>query len=98
MKLYGLALIPEKDFCKKIVKWRLQINQHLAPPVLGLNENLPHCSILQCPFDPKALTQKTLLKIIGVLEKNIKQSHKISSIYYQPSQWVFLDFSDKEYL
>lgn len=91
MKLYGLALIPNKEFINTLVKWRETHNLDILPPSLGRNINIPHTTILQCPFDSDKLDFSVLKKIKNDILTKIKPN-KVKSIYIQPKNWLFLDY------
>ncbi|WP_298286861.1 hypothetical protein [uncultured Lutibacter sp.] len=98
MKLYGIALLPEKKIINELVVWREKLNEYINPPLLGIDENLPHSSILQCPFKVDELTFEKLLEINHEIKSINIPEMSISSVYLKPNNWIFLDYTSKESL
>jgi len=60
MDLYGLALVPCLSDIAAIIDFQHRARRLIGGPVLSTETNLPHVSILQCPFRKEDLTQPFL--------------------------------------
>jgi len=92
MNLFGLALVPCSADIAAIVDFRRRAGHLIAGPMLGSTINLPHVSILQCPFQEEALTQPLLDSIAEswFAKRNCSTVvGQFGSLHYQPVEWVF---------
>lgn len=94
MKLYGLAILPNEELRDMLVEWRTNLNELLLPPRLGTTENIPHCTILQCPFFYERLSYSLLTQIGSTFSSQSSFMTKLDNVYLQPKNWVFLSFLD----
>lgn len=94
MSLTGVALLPQASTLKQIVEFRREHASDIAGPVLGMERNLPHTSILQCPFDETALTPGLLAELNArwseILD-GLVPAAELGQVYYQPTGWMFID-------
>jgi len=92
MTLFGLGLVPCAADIASIVDFRQRAGHLIGGPMLGETTNLPHVSILQCPFDEDALTQSLLDCIAESWSANRNCSPVVGHfgpLLYQPVGWVF---------
>ena len=87
MALFGFALLPNIEIQKEIISFRKRFPNTFEGPMLSLSENLPHISILQCPFSEN-------IPIKDIIENtNSKYQLPITltwdKLIYQPVGWVF---------
>lgn len=87
MQLYGLAILPNLSDSKKILELRNSLGDLLEGPVLGLDINLPHATILQCPFDPRFLDTNLLKDIAKKLSGNYFSP--VNRIELRKPNWIF---------
>jgi hypothetical protein len=87
MSLYGFALLPKKEVQEKIISFRKKYSDVFFGPMLSLSENLPHVSILQCPF----FVNMPVKSIIKMANENLHPpiTLKWENLIYQPVGWVF---------
>lgn len=91
MKLYGIALLPDRKISKKIIQFQHDNLNYFKGPELSLNGFLPHTSILQCPFNLSFLKQS--FSQIRQVWKDFNENYKCSTlnkIIYHPDGWYFL--------
>lgn len=97
MGLTGIALLPPPEVRQAIVDFQHENADCIDGPELGMDENLPHTSILQCPFD-EALNRGALL---AHLAGHIRQGDafmQLGHLYYQPSDWIFGALENRQWL
>ena len=87
MKLFGFALLPKVDVQKEIISFRQRYSDAFFGPMISLSENLPHISILQCPFNAKTPVEKIIKNANKQFQKPIIL--KWDKLIYQPVGWVF---------
>lgn len=89
MNLFGIALLPTVTLQKRIIRFRENCGSFVDGPILGTDTNIPHVSILQCPYFTNTPHRK-LLREIGKdsLFLTPTSSH-FSKISYQPIGWLF---------
>lgn len=87
--LCGLALVPNESMRKDIVSFRNNNAQLISGPELGLEQNIPHLSIVQCPFSPEALTSEVAEEILDAFGAKKIAPGCLTYLAYQPKAWVF---------
>lgn len=97
MGLYGIALLPELETRQKIVDFRNTHEDYVGGPKLGMDTNLPHMTILQCPYFPNAPHGDALRSIVERLSLGVSKSH-FTSVEYQHVGWVFADIASEAWL
>lgn len=85
---FGLALLPDEELAERLVAFQERHEKELDGPTLGMEENLPHVSILQCPFVKEHLTETLLGEIRDMLEQP-NPTAVLSHVSYQPVGWAF---------
>jgi 2'-5' RNA ligase len=97
LELYGIALLPEPEMRQKIVDFRGEYEKHVGGPKLGIDTNLPHMTILQCPYFPNAPHGDALRDTAERLSLGVSKSH-FTSVEYQHVGWVFADIASEAWL
>jgi 2'-5' RNA ligase len=97
VELYGIALLPEPEMRQKIVDFRNTHEKYVGGPKLGIDTNLPHMTILQCPYFPNAPHGDALSGIVNRLSLGVSKSH-FTSVEYQHVGWVFADIASEPWL
>lgn len=97
MELYGIALLPEPEMRQKIVDFRDRNKVHVGGPKLGMDTNLPHMTILQCPYFPNAPHGDALRRVVDRLSLGVSKSN-FTSVEYQRVGWVFADIASEPWL
>lgn len=87
--LCGLALVPNEITKKDIVNFRQENSHLISGPELGLNINIPHLSIVQCPFNPEILTKSVAERILQEFGTNKFNQGCFTHLAYQPDAWIF---------
>ena len=83
MGMFGFALLPREGIQRLLVDFRREHSDEIAGPALGMDSNLPHTTLLQCPYQPD-------LDYLGFLQ--LARGPVASSfveVCYQPVGWVF---------
>ena len=92
--LSGMALLPTEETMETFISFREQCGNNVHGPKLGKHSNVPHVSILQCPFNINQLSS-TMLETIVNQFKQQHSNHVFTShyteLYYQPVGWYFAD-------
>ena len=83
MRLYGFALLPQKWIQEQFVAFQNRYRDEIGGPVLGMDTNLPHTSILQCPYREDVCYDEYLQLAESAIESAWGEA------YYQPSGWLF---------
>lgn len=83
MKLYGFALLPTEEIQMELIAFQRRHPTSIAGPRLGLSENLPHTSILQCPYLPNLDYSEFLEFAPDCVES------EFTSFFLQPIGWLF---------
>ncbi|QRZ60810.1 hypothetical protein [Rothia sp. ZJ932] len=100
-KLFGLALVPDENSCDTLIDFQNKlVPESFYGIKLGKESNLPHVSILQCPFFEEPLTVEKLSSLKEVLGK-INQNDilgRADGLKYQPSYWAFMNFTFGDYI
>lgn len=89
--LCGLALLPSQEASEALIDFRNEMSSYIGGPKLGLTENLPHVSVIQCPFDPDQLTSDEIESILESFSFNSAMKGTFSVATYQPVGWIFAD-------
>jgi 2'-5' RNA ligase len=97
LELYGIALLPEPEMRQKIVDFRSERERYVGGPKLGMDTNLPHMTILQCPYFPNAPHGDALRDTVERLSLGVSKSH-FTSVEYQHVGWVFADIASEPWL
>lgn len=97
MELYGIALLPEPEMRQKIVDFRNTYEKHVGGPKLGMDTNLPHMTILQCPYFPNAPHGDAMRRTVDCFSLGVSKSH-FTSVEYQHVGWVFADIASEGWL
>lgn len=84
--LAGVALIPTEDHMEQFISFRKQCGENVSGPILSLETNLPHVTILQCPFKISELKETQLQ---GILQQFLTVNPN-----YDPSTDPFYDPND----
>ena len=96
MELYGVALLPDPAVTAAIVGFQHRNRSLIKGPLLGIQRNLPHMSILQCPFRPATLTGDLLALVadeaISIFDR-VGADTNLTELYYQPVGWLFAGVS-----
>ena len=87
MKLFGFALLPNVETQKEIISFRRQFSDIFFGPMLSLSENLPHISILQCPFSENIPIKDIIENANSHFQLPITLTW--DELIYQPVGWVF---------
>lgn len=92
MKLYGLALLPNKELMNKLIKFQNKNIDFFKGPKLSFEGYLPHTSIIQCPFYEDKLNEELLNKIYieWTNLKHINSKSTIKDLFYKQGGWYFL--------
>lgn len=97
MELFGIALLPEVDARQRIVEFRESQQTHVGGPMLGMSTNLPHMSILQCPYFPDAPHAKILDAVVDTVSLRSMQA-LFATLEYQHVGWVFADVTPESWM
>lgn len=92
MKLYGLALLPNKELMNKLIKFQNENINFFKGPKLSLNSYLPHTSIIQCPFYEDKLNEELLDRVYSewINLKHTDSKSTIKDLFYKQGGWYFL--------
>ena len=88
MTNFGLALLPDEEMTGRLIALQGRHEEELGGPALGVKKNLPHVSILQCPFVEERLTEALLEELREMVEQSAPAA-VLSHVSYQPVGWVF---------
>lgn len=92
--LFGLALLPSRPDQERLIEFQRRHRALLPEPVLGLDQNVPHLSVLQCPFREELLNPAALnLLASRVLPFRPSQRPIFTHAYYQPLGRIFAGVS-----
>lgn len=83
MHLYGFALLPSVAVQQEVIDFQQRHLDELNGPVLGLDTNLPHTSVLQHPY----VQGVDYAPYLGLAESAIEATW--TDCYYQPVGWLF---------
>ena len=97
MELYGLALLPDEHTRAAVVAFQTRHSRHVTGPMLGVERNLPHLSILQCPYDPSTVTADTLRTLRGALPTGAAHA-TFTTFTHQPPGWLFANITAGRWL
>ncbi len=92
MRLFGVALLPERAVAERLVDFQRRHRNRISGPILGIERNLPHVSILQCPFEKNSLTQLRLAQIYNAWRRwvdEVPPTARFTQAFYQPEGWLF---------
>jgi len=87
MVLFGFALLPNVETQKDIISFRKRFSDIFEGPMLSLSENLPHISILQCPFSENIPIKNIIENANSHFQLPITLMWE--NLIYQPVGWVF---------
>lgn len=90
MELFGVALLPDNVTRRTFVDFRERHRAYIGGPKLGMDTNLPHMSILQCPYFPDAPYSNALDTIIETVSLRAMKA-RFASLEYQHVGWAFAD-------
>ena len=85
-------MLPDAATRAMLVEWRAAWDHLVDPPRLGLARNLPHTSIMQCPFFPERLTLDALQRIAGRMEGPLPRA-AFTAVCFKPRNWIFLKYA-----
>lgn len=92
MTTYGLALLPELAVREQFACFQREHKAFIHGPQLGMTTNLPHMTLLQCPFDHKQLNGALLFEIVEACRDGLaERTAHFGELYYQPQGWLFAD-------
>lgn len=86
--LTGVALLPGRDVMEHLIRFRQRHEDAIAGPRLGVDANLPHLSVLQCPFT-QDVNADTVVRIVARHARNHGTPVMFDRVAYQPAGWVF---------
>lgn len=90
MQLYGIALLPEKQFSDDLIQFQHDHLDFFKQPELLNDGFLPHMSILQCPFDPIVL-QQNFEQIVNSWELENANASITGDLIDHTHGWKFLN-------
>jgi 2'-5' RNA ligase len=96
----GFAFIPEKTFLKKLVEYQNKITgEYNLKPVLSLENNLPHITIIQGSF-VEDFDYKYYLELLFNLFRESKNDSnlKFDRVQYEDIGWYFLMIQNPEFI
>jgi 2'-5' RNA ligase len=79
MTLYGFALLPDTGTQQKLIDFQQKHREFIGGAALGLDKNLPHVSLLQCPFDSE-------FDYLPIMKRIISNSLLVGSAFYSSVQ------------
>lgn len=95
MKYYGLALLPDERTQRQFIDFQSKHAAHLSGPVLGLERNIPHLTVLQCPFMRDQLTDELLDEVVRACKQAVNNTtSRIGELYLKPVGWVFAHIAE----
>lgn len=100
VSLFGVALVPSAEMVQRVVEFRARASFRgwVTGPMLGVDMNVPHVSILQCPFDVSVLSEDVLLELWGLVEvSGASLRGKFLGVYEQPAGWCFMGVDCSEW-
>lgn len=97
MELFGIALLPDAETSQAIVEFRESQQPLIGGPILGMNTNIPHMTILQCPFFSDAPHSKLLDAFTESVALTTMKA-RFSSLAYQHVGWIFADVITKPWM
>lgn len=86
--LSGVALLPARSDMERVIAFREAAGTDVNGPMLGVGENLPHITLLQCPFREESLNRDNLAQIACRVKA---RAGLFWSLRYQPVGWLFAD-------
>ena len=86
--LTGIAILPSAELQARLVEFRRDHLVEISGPMLGLSENCPHISVLQCPFVEDVDHQVIVDELAGWYSQH-GGSLVFDRLIYQPVAWVF---------
>jgi hypothetical protein len=92
MKLYGVALLPDAHTTRDMVRFQNRNIAAFGSLKLGTHTNIPHLSVLQCPFNASSLTHRSLEQLVRRWRPAPKRqtfAGVLEELYYQPRGWQF---------
>jgi 2'-5' RNA ligase len=97
VELFGIALLPDVETRQRIVEFRESQQSNVGGPMLGMSTNLPHVTILQCPYFPDAPHAKSLDAVIEAVSLRSMQA-RFATLEYQHVGWVFADVKPEPWM
>lgn len=95
--IFGLAVLPDEEMAKRLIDLQQRHKEELDGPVLGMEENLPHVTLLQCPFEVEQLTEVRLKDLRETVEGS-DLTAVASHVSYQPVGWVFANLVQEPWM
>lgn len=98
MSLMGVAALPSDEFMGAVADFQARHRDAIHGPRLGLDTNLPHVSVVQCPFASDIDGQEVLASIAsGGIGGDVPDLRPVRVAYYPPG-WLFLEVFRSEWL
>jgi 2'-5' RNA ligase len=98
MNLTGIAVLPDDEFADVLIEFQSRHSSLVDGPVLGRSSNLPHVSILQCPYTDELPSERILSELARVARKHNHLTIDLQRVRYQPVGWLFLGVARTEWL
>lgn len=87
MPLTGIALLPSANLTGRLIDFQRRHADRIGGPRLGTAVNLPHVSIIQCPFSSLMPAEAILQEIVSVAAWDPRTV--MTDFGYQPVGWLF---------
>ncbi|MDQ6948964.1 MAG: hypothetical protein M3256_22560 [Actinomycetota bacterium] len=98
MSLIGIAALSSRGFMQAIIDFQARHGDIVEGPRLGLDTNLPHVTIVQCPFVDSFDAEDVLATLASDVLGGVGRSLDPLNVSYYPLGWLFLNIACAEWL